>query len=190
MAELVVVRSLVPYALRLEDIGVHLAGRGSTAAVLKATADSSSDLARERRAGHVSVSAIPGASLSPVRPKMPTWPFMRPPPPPPLPPPPESGAVLEVLGRIDGKLGELLRRPVAPPPEVVAAHLKAVSAVPGIPAGLPGGGPLPGPAGELQFIPSTILPESADVDIRVRKESVSADVDSASDALREMRRKK
>lgn len=189
MRERVVITCLVSSSLKLEDVGVLLPGSGSTAAVFRSTADASQDVASALRKGWISVRSLPEAPrrpLSDVVRDMPVWPFSRP-----RDAAPAANPVLAVLMSIEGKLSELLQRPSAAPPEVVAAHVKAISSMARMPAGLPGGGPLPGPgvSEEPQFIPSKIIPDAAETSINVREGVVLADVDSAASELRKLRKK-
>lgn len=199
MPDMVRITCVSPSSVSVEDVGVRLVGRGAYADVLRSTADASGDLRAAVSRRQVSVRPIPASGVRPLlsSPSMPIWPFATPAssvherPTVASPPPSSDREVVSVLRQIDGKLSELLSRPAPSAPEVVAAHVKAASVLTRMPPGLPGGPAIPGPgsSSEPQFIPSRILPESAESDIRVRESVVDTDVDSAAAALRKVRRK-
>lgn len=183
--EYVIVRSLLPTS-SVPDMGIRLVGRWSTITVSYAAAAASSDLKEAVRERRVSV-LEPGSS------NMRIWPFAKtvnlPEPVPEESPPPAAPAdpeLLRVLRSIDGKLGDLLQRPSAPPAEVVAAHVAALSASVAsgrpVPSGLPG-------APHPSFIPSEIVPKDVKVssDIKVRTDQVDVDVGESTAALKKLR---
>lgn len=177
--------NLIQAGVRLDDLGVLLPGKGSEAVVLAATASASADLRRARELRWVSIAPVRVAK------EMPVWPFISEQKP--ASRPESAGGIESVLRNIDSKLGELLRRPMPAPPEVVAAHVRSISSMPAVPAGLPGGGPLPGPgaASHPQFIPSVILPDESEFDSRIQpsvEEVEAPSLDEGVAALKRMRR--
>jgi len=174
-------------AVSVEDLGVHLSGKGSTATVLTASAMASSDLRERIAARQVSISSpgLPATRMWPLAERVVLPPLPPPSQPPPSSPPPASLEYLQVLKDINEKLGVLVLRPSPPPAEVVAAHVRAVAQAGPVPQGLPG-------APHPQFIPSTILPdgEGAGADIKVSRSDVPVDVGPSVSALRDLRRKK
>jgi len=201
MASRLVITCLSPSSVSVGDLGVHLAGRGSTATVLESTAVASRDLKDRVAARLVSVSRAPSLKVWPVaRPARPPQALASPPEPAPSsvpvhdrptpvvearrPEPSEGSEVVKFLSEINDKLGELLRRPSAPPPEVVAAHVRAIATLPSVPDGLPG-------APHPTFIPSTILPSdpSAGQDIKVKHSESAVGVDDSVSALKKLRKR-
>lgn len=198
MSKYLVVKSEVSFSVSVEDLNVHLRSKGATQTVLAASAELSADLRDKLARRWVSLSHQ-GIAASRM------WPTARPvllPPLPPgapspaeppasaLPPVPSQTAVapdadlLRVLRGIDQKLGDLLTRPSAPPAEVVAAHVRAISSMASVPDGLPG-------AAHPQFIPSSILPEGADAGstIKVKREASDVSMDESMSALKKLRKK-
>jgi hypothetical protein len=167
----------------VEDLRVHLPGRGSWSIVLAASLEASKDFGKVR---HL-------VRLEPVRDerKMPVWPFIKAPEPEPARiPAPGKPVELDELVRsvrgIEQALKELLLRPSPAPADVVAAHVHAIGQRGGIPAGLPGADPSDDP----MFIPSKIVPDSAEADIQVREGEVRKDdFDAAAAALRRARKR-
>ncbi len=187
MARRLVITCLSPSSVAVEDLGVRLSGRGSTASVLESSALASSDLKRRVADRLVSVSREPSARVWPVaRPARPPA-ALESPPPASAPSSSPASAVsdpdlLRVLTDISGKLGDLLRRPSPPPAEVVAAHVRAIASHASVPEGLPG-------AAHPQFIPSTIVPTESAADIKVKQAESSVGVDDSISALRKLRKK-
>lgn len=169
----------------LEDLRVHLPGKGSWAVVHAASADASKDL-RENR--HL-------VELKPFRTErsMPVWPFIKSPPTgkallsKPSLNPQEMEKLLQSVQGIEAALQELLGRPSPVPASVLAAHVHAIRQRGGIPPGLPGG---PDPADDPMFIPSRIVPTGMEADIQAQEGEVRKDdFQEGADALREARKK-
>lgn len=201
MSKYLVVKSEVSFSVSVEDLNVHLRSKGATQTVLAASAELSADLRDKLARRWVSLSHQ-GIAASRM------WPTARPVLLPPLPPgtpspvePPAAASppaviapsaplptqdtdLLRVLRGIDQKLGDLLTRPSAPPAEVVAAHVRAISSLSSVPDGLPG-------AAHPQFIPSTILPEGAEAGstIKVKREASDVSMDESMSALKKLRKK-
>ncbi len=201
MSKYLVVKSEVSFSVSVEDLNVHLRSKGATQTVLAASAELSADLRDKLARRWVSLShqGIAASRMWPTaRPVLlPPLPPVAPSPagtpasaPPPLAPAPSQTAVapdadlLRVLRGIDQKLGDLLTRPSAPPAEVVAAHVRAISSLASIPDGLPG-------AAHPQFIPSSILPEGADAGstIKVKREASDVSMDESMSALKKLRKR-
>jgi len=163
----------------IEDLRIHLPGKGSWSYVFAASLEASKDF---KKVCHF-------VKLEPVRieRQMPIWPFVKAPRAPDPEPPKKSvelKELIESVRRIERALQDLLTRPSPPPADVVAAHVHAIGQR-GIPVGLPGA-PLDDPV----FIPSKIIPDGADADIKIREGEVQKDdFDAAANALKKARKK-
>ena len=179
------ITNLISSGVVLEDLKVHLPGKGSWIIVHAASADASEDLRKNRHL--VKLEAIY------IRKPMPVWPFIKSVPTKntlplgPIHDSQELGKLLSSVRGIEAALRELLLRPSPAPADVLAAHVHAIRQRGGIPSGLPGGSD---PADDPIFIPSQIVPTDLDADIRSHEGEVKKDdFDEAADALRRVRGK-
>lgn len=175
--------NLIASSVTLEDLRIHLPGKGSWAIVHAASADASKDL-RDNR--HL-VKLVPFQTEAPMR----VWPFIKAPPkalpPKPAVSPRELRELFQSVRGIETALQELLLRPSPAPADVLAAHVHAIKQRGGIPPGLPGG---PDPADDPMFIPSQIIPADMDADIQAHEGEVQKDdFQEGMDALRRVRKK-
>ncbi len=177
-----------PHSVSIEDIGVHLPGRGSKATVRADVLAASRDYARCR----------PWVVVKPLfqEVRMPLWPFVkaRAPAPNPAPTAPAEAGLSEIrdsVKRIEAFVESLVSRPSPAAPEVVAAHVRNIGAMPSVPAGLPGAPRLPGPGASSEpfFIPSKIAPDVSSSNIKVLEGEVEKqNMDEGVEALKKLRR--
>jgi hypothetical protein len=173
--------NLICTSVYINDIHVFLPGRNCFVDILEETASKSSDLTDARKKKFVTIQLL-------TEPKqMPIWPFISTIQPESIPTPVNTNRIESILQSIDNKLGELLNRPVPPPPEVLAAHINNIQSISAIPYGLSGGGPLDK---HPQYIPSTILPVDVEIDIKTIQHNIDKpDIDSGIAALKKLKKK-
>ena len=191
MSDRILIKCIISSSVSIDDLGVHLAGVGSTSTVFTASASASKDLKNAIRNKWVvlqqlgedvkiwPLSGFKETSKTPII----------------LSESHQDSSIIRLLGNINDNLKELLGRPISPAPEVLAAHVRSLSSMPVIPPGLPGGGSLPGTGSSQgtsshpQFIPSQIIPDVNIDDIHVTEETSNRGIDASVDALRKARRK-
>jgi|WetSurMetagenome_2_1015567.scaffolds.fasta_scaffold155382_1 hypothetical protein len=190
MSDRIIIKCIISSSVSIDDLGVHLAGIGSTSIVFAASASASKDLKNAIRNKWVVLQQL-GEDVK-------IWPlsgFRETPKVPPTPSENHDSSMIRLLGDINNNLKELLERPIPPAPEVLAAHVRSLSSMPVVPPGLPGGGSLPGigssnsPISHPQFIPSQLVPDVNVDDIHVTEETSDRGIDASVDALRKARRK-
>ena len=174
----------------VEDLGLHVPRGGSSRPAYADSVRRSKSL--RDLAGMYKIVPIMEASV-------PVWPFIKEQPrPQPEPSPPAASfspeaaaealaSIKEIERSLRDTLEELRSRPSAPPADVLAAHVHAISQRGGIPLNLPGG---EDPSSTPMFLPSKIVPD-AKADIRSKDENVDkADLDDGIASLRKLRKKK
>jgi hypothetical protein len=190
MSDRILIKCIISSSVSIDDLGVHLAGAGSVATVFSASASASKDLklalsnkwvVLQQLGEDVKIWPLSGFKESPkIQPTSPENP---------------ASGFAQILCDINNNLKELLGRPTSPAPEVLAAHVRSLASMPMIPAGLPGGGSLPGTGSSQgnnshpQFIPSQIIPDVNVDDIHVTEETSNRGIDASVNALRKARRK-
>jgi hypothetical protein len=169
----------------IEDLGVHLPCKGSSAIVDADSASRSKNL--KERKQWIRIEPIPE-----VKP-MPVWPFLKvqPKPSPPVPPPPDDDIrqILSVLAQRTQTLLEIMAAKSSPQDssEILAAiaRIPSISVAAAIHTQVQSDVPL--------FIPGQIVPTQAQADSRIhaREEAVTVDdMDASLQALRQARKKK
>jgi hypothetical protein len=164
----------------IEDIGVFLPGKGNYSIVDTDLLERSKDFREVENLVRVEKIRVPEP--------MPVWPFHKP-------PTPkkeerkvsqeELGGIRQDLKAIRELLAELLSRPSAPSPEVVAAHMQIAQER----RELLGSKKLP-LSKDPMYIPSSIIPEDAESVIRADETEVTKDdFESNLEALREIFKK-
>ena len=190
MSDRIIIKCIISSSISIDDLGVHLAGIGSTSIVFTASASASKDLKNAIRNKWVVLQQL-GEDVK-------IWPlsgFKETPKTPVVPSENQDSSIIRLLGNINDNLKELLGRPIPPAPEVLAAHVRSLSSMSVIPPGLPGGGSLPGTGSNQsagshpQFIPSQIIPDVNVDDIHVTEETSDRGIDASVNALRKARRK-
>jgi hypothetical protein len=191
MSDRIIIKCIISSSVSIDDLGVHLAGIGSTSIVFTASASASKDLKNAIRNKWVVLQQL-GEDVK-------IWPlsgFKETPKVLPAPSENHDSSIIRLLGDINNNLKELLERPAPPAPEVLAAHVRGLSSMPAIPPGLPGGGSLPGigfnqsgVSSPPQFIPSQIIPDVNIDDIHVTEETSDRGIDASVDALKKARRR-
>lgn len=181
------VTNRLPASLTIEDIGVRLdaAGGSSSSKLLpQQTFDSSRQIREYERKKWVTIEVRPPVPIAkaPVA----VWPFSAAPPSAPvtapvLTPSPEAVMLQGIMAKLDGMLAAIQKGPT---PAVIYQTAAA------LPAPVAASQAVPQPSVEPMFIPSQIVPKSADVSINVKtSESESEDFDSGLEALKKARRK-
>lgn len=196
MSDRIIIKCIISSSVSIDDLGVHLAGIGSTSIVFTASASASKDLKNAIRNKWVVLQQL-GEDVK-------IWPlsgFKETPKTPPTSSENHDSSIIRLLGDINNNLKELLGRPIPPAPEVLAAHVRSLSSMPVIPPGLPGGGSLPGigsfpgtnpnqsMSSHPQFIPSQIIPNVNIDDIHVTEETSDRGIDDSVEALRNARKR-
>jgi hypothetical protein len=190
MSDRILIKCIIPSSVSIGDLGVHLAGAGSVVTVFSASASASKDLKIALSNKWVVLQQL-GEDVK-------IWPlsgFKEPPKVHPTPPENPISGLSQILCDINNNLKELLGRPTSPAPEVLAAHVRSLASMPVVPAGLLGGGSLPGIGSHQnigshpQFIPSQIIPDVNIDDIHVTEETSDRGIDASVNALRKARRK-
>lgn len=191
MSDRITIKCIIPSSVSIDDLGVHLAGIGSTSIVFTASASASKDLKNALRNKWVVLQQL-GEDVK-------IWPlsgFKETPKVLPTPLESPDSNIVRLLGDINNNLKELLERPAPSAPEVLAAHVRSLSSMPVIPSGLLGGGPLPGTgynqsgvSSHPQFIPSQIIPDVDVDDIHVTEETSDRGIDASVDALKKARKR-
>lgn len=171
--------NLITSSVSIDDIGVHLPGKGSYKIVNHDVFNSSKDFKLVKNL--VKVEIVKESTV-------PFWPFIKSVPIPASKTEQESKPVdttqielLKSVKKIEEVLNELLSRPSPPPPEIIAAHVAQIK--PGSEVKIPSG---------PMFIPSKIRPtdvKEIDVDIS-SKDIRKDDIDNNVDLLKSMRTKK
>ena len=181
------VTNRLPASLTIEDIGVRLdaAGGSSSSKLLpEQTFHSSRQIKEYERKKWVTIEVRPPVAKPPIA----VWPFSAAPTPasvaapvPVSPPSPESLILQGIMAKLDGMLAAMQKAPTPATIYQTAASLPAATSQHQA---------APQPSVEPIFIPSQIIPKSADVSINVKtSESESEDFDSGLEALKKARRK-
>jgi hypothetical protein len=158
----------------IEDMGVYLPGRGDSSIV-------NADILKKSR-NILDVKGLIRIDEVKVPKPMPVWPFHKPE----IPeeeetPRRELGNIEKDIRDIKKLLAELLSRPSAPPAEVVAAHLQVARER----RELLKSGTLPLAPEDPMFIPSTIVPDDAEAEIKASEtEVIPDDFDGSLEALK------
>ena len=166
------ITSLVPTGVSIDDLGVHLAGKGSHATV----SSDSVNLSRDLRANShlVCVDSVPEVN-------MPVWPFIKAPEPAPtIVRSPDKDDLAPILAELRemGKSVKDITAILATLRDLPAAHADARSPVP---VGVPQEEPM--------FAPSRIDPGATDFNLKIQhSESEDTDFEASKDALRRLRR--
>lgn len=163
----------------IEDIGVYLPGKGSHQIIKSELVERSRDFQDVKKLVRVDQVRSPKP--------MPIWPFVKKPAPeePEVEPPRgELGDIRQDVRKIMELLTELLSRPSAPPPEVVAAHMQVAQER----RELLKEGKLP-LGGDPMFIPSSIVPDEAEViikteEVEITKDDFDGDLEALKKALK------
>lgn len=160
---------LVPIGVRLEDLNVHLAGRGSTAIVSADSADKSSDLKSSRHM--VRVEHLP-------EPTMPIWPFMKASPSVPVPPLQERNSglseQLEEIRKVQREIRDMLLNSSVQSIPTAAFQAEV--------------GRSSGPSDPI-FIPSQIVPDVRDEQMKIREsEADKPGLEEDMEILKKLRR--
>lgn len=165
----------------IEDIGVYLPGKGSHQTIKSELIEKSRDFQDVKKLVRVDQVKLPKP--------MPIWPFVKKPVPKELevkPPKGELGDIRQDVRKIMQLLTELLSRPSAPPPEVVAAHMQVAQER----RELLKEGKLPLGDSDPMFIPSSIIPHDAEAIIKTEEVEITKDdFDGDLEALRKALKK-
>ena len=179
--ELSKITNITAASVVIEDIGVFLSGKGSTQTV-------KSEVIAQSKNFHDVKKLVRVDKIRTIKP-MPIWPFIKKPipaQPEKEPPKGELGDIRQDIRKIRELLSDLLSRPTAPDPEVVAAHMQVSQER----KKLFQDGNLPLPVDDPMFIPSSIVPDEVEVVIKTSEVEITKDdFDGDLEALRKALKK-
>ena len=186
------ITNLISAGVAISDLGIHLPGKGSFIIVDESAKEKSKDIKQIKN--WVRIEPV-------IEDRVPIWPFTKEAKveiKPKIKSEPKSDSefsleeLTQSVKKIEQILIQLLNRPSPPPPEIIAAHIKSIDQIGGIPRGLPGAKPKPGPGVSQDpiYIPSRIKPEIKDGGVLISsKDMATNDIDQNINLLKEMRKK-